>query len=94
MVFEPGSVLMVDRAQYPLRTDLEFPKSLPIETSGDVRPIPAGRHPFIVPFRVSPFPSFRILMHGKVSHLTHSGLWDWAPENPAVIHSGPGQPSR
>lgn len=87
VVFEPGSVLMVDRARI-LAAELGL-RNPQIVATGDEwrRPdlIPRDGIPFIVPLAFPALPKLPTEDAWESVSLDALRAWDWAPENPAVI---------
>ncbi|MBL9174624.1 MAG: amidohydrolase family protein, partial [Verrucomicrobiales bacterium] len=87
VVFEPGSVLMVDRARL-LAAELGL-KQVQIVSTGEEwrRPdlIPGDRIPFIVPLAFPALPKLPAEDAWESVSLDALRAWDWAPENPAVL---------
>ena len=87
VVFEPGSILMVDRARL-LATELSL-KNFVIVASGDEwrRPdlIRGDRTAYIVPLGFPALPKLPADDAWESVTLDALRAWDWAPENPALL---------
>jgi imidazolonepropionase-like amidohydrolase len=89
VVFEPGSVLMQERAAILAR---ELGLSAQLVASGHewrrpdiVRSIAAQKLPFIVPLAFPALPKFPDASGWEGVPLEALRNWDWAPENPAAL---------
>jgi len=89
LVFEPGSILMQDRAA---RLAAEFGLAVQLVACGQewrrpdlVQELAARKIPFIVPLRFPALPKFPDDGAWASISLDLLRAWDWAPENPALI---------
>lgn len=87
--FEPGSVLMVDRAAH-VATELGLLSRVFVASGQEWRRpdlMEAARGPFIVPLAFPALPKFVDEADWEGVALDQLRAWDWAAENPALLHA-------